>query len=585
MAVRTLRPDVQDTLRRRLPVVVFLLLGFSVLLLYQLASFQWLSPEVSQELALRGEANYQSIRRLPAQRGLIYDRDGEALAINMLQYEIGASPNLITGPEELAIALGAILNVDELALKRRLEARVPWVQIARPVSAEIGQQISDLDQFGITIAPIPRRFYPQGALAGQVIGFVIEDDQEARLKGAIGVEGFYDDVLSGQEQEEAVSNLPFGVPESQEANVGGQDIVLTIDRDLQFWAESELLYAIDSTGSDAGTIIIMDPRNGDILAMTSYPLLDPNNFAMVEDPKLLRNPAISDIYEPGSVMKVLTVAAGLDTGAITPDWTYTDQGVREVGGISIYNWDRQAKGLVDTTQVLVQSLNIGATEIALAMGPDRFYGKLGEFGLGRRTGIPLLGEGSGTLKTPGTPDWTDSDLATNSFGQGISVTPLQMITAVAAIANDGLMYQPRVVRQLIEGGVVTESEPTLLGRPISAETANIVTDMLVRAVNEGATRAAVPGYLIAGKTGTAQIPSPIGYERDTSIVTFTGFFPADDPVAVVLIKLDRPDGYWGSEVAAPVFKRLAERLMLLMQIPTDDIRYALAAQGGDLGAP
>ena len=230
----------------------------------------------------------------------------------------------------------------------------------------------------------------------------------------------------------------------------------------------------------------------------------------------------------------------------------------------------------------LQSLNVGVATMTLEMGTDHFYSTLRAFGIGQPTGVDLIGEEGGILKVPGDPNWSESDLGTNSYGQGVSVTPLQMITAASAIANDGLMYQPRLIKQIIDGDDVINAQPTTLGRPISAETAEAVTQMMVRVVNEGATLAQLPGYSIAGKTGTAEIPSPLGYESgpNSSIVTFVGFLPADDPQAVILIKLDRPDGYWGSQVAAPTFRRLADRLVILMQIPTDDIRLALQAEGG-----
>lgn len=569
----------QEMLRRRLPVVVVLLIIMSGVLLLQLASFQlWLSPEVSREFELRSQSSAGSIRRVPAERGIIYDRGGQPLAFNTFQYGIGISPNLVVDAEEISAQLALILNRDQFELYNIATSSQLWVQIARPVSAEVGQAVDELDISAITIEPIPHRFYPQGALAAQVIGFVIEDNNNTR--GAMGVESKYNDQLAGRTLDQTVSNVPFDLPPEEPEGGRGKDVILSIDRDIQFWIESELLLAINETGATSGTIIVMDPRNGDILAMASYPSFDPNNFIDVVDERILTNPAISETYEPGSVMKVLTVASALDAGIITPDWTYNDQSVLEVGGVSIQNWDRKAHGVVDVTNLLVQSLNVGAATVSLEMGPDLFYSAMGKFGIGRLTNVDLPGEESGILKVPGDPDWSESDLGTNSFGQGVSVTSLQMITAFAAIANDGLMMQPRIVIQTVDGEKVINARPSPLGRPISAETAMIVRDMMVRVIEDNVTAAALSGYSIAGKTGTAEIPSPVGYESDSSIVTFIGFLPADDPEVVVLVKLDRPDGYWGSVVAAPIFRRIADRLVILLEIPTDDVRNALLAQGG-----
>lgn len=561
----------QATIQSRLPFVIFFLVSMAGFLLIQLANFQFYPREVAQELELRGHASANSIRRIPAERGLVYDRDGEPLAFNALQYGVGISPNLVSDPRRLATELALVLEEDEFDLYQTMTSDENWVLIARPIQAEQGQAIADLDEISITIEPIPRRFYPQGSLAGHVIGFVIEDG----LKGAMGVEGSYNDTLAGRILDQTVSNIPFDLPVEDPTEQRGQDVVLTIDRDIQFWVESELQLAINETGSTRGTIIVMDPNNGDILAMASYPEFDPNNFIDIEDPDLLRNPAISDVYEPGSVMKVLTVASALEKGTISPGWTYNDQGRLELGGIVIENWDNNAYGVVDVSQVLIRSLNIGASTISLEMGTDNFYSMMRSFGLGQATGIDLFAEESGIIKVPGDSDWSESDLGTNSFGQGVSVTPLQMITAFAAIANDGIMRQPRIVKQIITEDGIQEAQPITIRRVISAETADIVTDMMVRTVNEGVPQAILPGYTIAGKTGTAEIPTAIGYEDD-SIVTFIGFLPADDPEVVVMVKLDRPDGYWGSQVAAPVFKRLADRLVILLEIPVDAVRQGLA---------
>ncbi|MEM6530271.1 MAG: penicillin-binding protein 2, partial [Chloroflexota bacterium] len=322
------------------------------------------------------------------------------------------------------------------------------------------------------------------------------------------------------------------------------------------------------------------PRTGEILAMASNPSYDPNTFFNIEDPDLLRNPAVSDEYEPGSVMKVVTMAIALDLSAVTPEDTYVDNGIIEVGGIAIPNADRQARGVVGMEQIVVQSLNVGASTLALSVGPGNFYEKMNDFGIGRATGVDLEGEAAGTLYTPGDPNWSESNLATNSFGQGVATTPLQMITAVSAIANDGLIMQPHVVHQIVDGNRVYPSQPSTLERAISPESAHIVTDMMVQAVEQNLTDARVPGYAIAGKSGTAEIPTPLGYEAGASIASFIGFFPADDPQVIILVKIDRPVDYWGSIVAAPIFSRLAERLAILLEIPSDDIRRGLEAEGG-----
>ncbi|MFZ4814628.1 MAG: peptidoglycan D,D-transpeptidase FtsI family protein [Phototrophicaceae bacterium] len=586
------QPDVQDSLKRRLPLVSGLMGLAALYLLAQLVTFQYQPTAVTNYYNRLATFNYVSQARVTAGRGVIYDREGQPLANNTFDYEIGMSPNLITDITRVAPVLADALSLRELEIKTVYDAAVannlPWVSLAKPVSPTVAERIrelknSDQNLLGITVDSQARRLYPQGTLGAQVLGFVAGDAvRDLSLRGYNGIEGYYENELAGGVRDETFSRIPFELPEDRNLDDRGSDLVLTIDRDVQFLIESELQRAVTETGATGGTIIVMDPRTGDILGMTSYPSFDPNTVYAVNDPNLLRNPAISDAYEPGSVMKLVTMAAGLEKGVILPTDTYVDNGVIEVGGVMIPNSDRAARGVVDMTQIIVQSLNVGATNISLKLGPSNFYEMIDLFGFGRSTGVDLEGEAIGTVLTPYDADWSESNLATNSFGQGISVTPLQMVTAVSAIANDGLMMQPHIVQQVIDGNEVYPSVPSALGRPISAETANIVTEMMVQAVEQNLTEAQLPGYRVAGKSGTAEIPTPLGYERDASIASFIGFLPADAPQVIIFVKLDRPNGYWGSLVAAPVFRRIAERLVILMELPSDNIRQALAAEGGNL---
>lgn len=577
---RSVNPPQVDMLRRRLPVVIVGLVVAAFILLGRLASFQFQLPtEVLAYLEGLRTSLYGNTLELAAARGVIYDRHGEALAVNTLEYQIGVSPNLVTDAQAMAVTLASILGQDERELFTALTSDDPWVMLASRVSAEVGQRIIEADLgSSVTLSPIPRRSYPQGSLASQVIGFVGGD-----LQGYYGIEGYYQEQLAGSTRDQQVSNIPFDAPQDDLEPDRGADVVLTIDREVQYIAETELMRAISETGSTRGTILVMNPRTGDILAMANFPTFDPNAYFQIESDDVLRNIAIADNYEPGSVMKVVTVAAALEQGVIAPDFTYNDQGALEMGGITVRNWDRQAHGVVDATQILVQSLNVGAATVSTMMGPDPYYGMMSEFNFGRLTGIDLQGEEGGTMFIPGDANWSESALLTNSFGQGMAVTPLQMLTSINAIANNGLMMQPNVVHQIIDGDQVINTQPSALGRPVSAETAAVVRDMMVQVIADGLDESAgLPGYTIAGKTGTAEIPTPVGYEDNASIVTFVGFLPADDPVISVLIRLDRPRDYWASVVAAPVFQRLAERLVVMLEIPPDAIRLQLAAQGGSV---
>ncbi len=571
-----------NTIKTRLPIVTGGLVIASVFLLLALARLQQLSPAVRQEFELRSDNNTRSVRRLPAVRGIIYDRDGVPLAFNVLQYEVGVSPNLVTEPERIAQELGIILNLDEFEIYNRIIQPVSWVQIARPVQADAGQQIVDLEEISIRIDPLSSRAYPQGEIAGPIIGFVIESNDN-NTRGAIGIESNYNVELAGRPLDQTISTIPFDIPvAAQTTNQRGRDIVLTIDRDIQYWMEYHLAAGIERYQADGGVIIVMDPRNGEVLAMAQNPTFDPNDFAN-QDPNALNNQAIAYQIEPGSVMKVITAAIGLETGAVTPDWTYNDTGSLDIGGIQIVNWDRNAYGVVDLRGMLVNSLNIGATSVALATGREPFYSMMQDFGFGRPTRVDLPGEESGILRVPGDPNWNEADFASNAYGQAISVTPLQMATAVAGIANDGLIYQPHLMRYIVDGEELRPALPEV-NRVISSQTANILTDIMVDVVNEGATLARVPGYTVAGKTGTAQIATPLGYENGVpgqTRASFVGFFPADDPQVVVYIMLDRPrTSEFGSQTAAPLFSTVAQQLALLLGIPTDEIRLGLQAEGG-----
>lgn len=576
-------PQQQDTIRRRMPVVIVGLVLVSLVLVGRLASIQFqigLTPEVVNYLETLRDSGYTRTLRLAAARGSIFDRTGESLAMNTLEYQVGVSPALLNSRRDAATQLSSVLGLPELEVFAKLETDDPWVLLAPRVSAEVGQRIAALDLgSGVQMQPLPRRSYPQGPLASHILGFVGGD-----VTGYYGVEGYYQDLLTGAVRTRQISNIPFEQADQLAwEEERGRNLVLTIDRDVQYLAETELLRAISDTGAEAGTVIIMNPRTGDVLALANYPSYDPNAYFNIEDAAVFNNLAISGNYEPGSVMKLVTMAGALDRGVIQPDFTYIDNGTLDVGGVTVQNWDRRAWGAVDATGILVNSLNVGAATVATLMGPQTFYQELEQFGFGQRTGIDLQGEEAGILFAPGDPDWSEGNLATNAFGQGISVTPIQMLSAVNAIANGGLMMQPRVVHQIVNGSEVFTSQPTVLGRPISSDAAATVTQMMVDVVANGLDNAAtLPGYTIAGKTGTAEIPTPFGYETNSSIVTFVGFMPADDPQVSVLVRLDRPRDYWASLVAAPVFQRLAERLVVALAIPPDDVRRALAAEGGSI---
>jgi cell division protein FtsI (penicillin-binding protein 3) len=582
-----------EMLNRRLTLLGMALVAISVILFARLLSFQfYMDPSTKKTLEQNRENRlYQKVELRPT-RGLIYDRNGHLLATNSFEYRIGISPNQVVDRQSVAAQLAPLVGMSEDKLYHALEPDengdfAPYVLLASRVDFDTGQKIADLHIDGMNIEPLPTRIYPQGELMSQIVGIFAEDEGIKDYRGYYGVEGFYQTLLAGQSRRITTSTVPLlEERQLQSSDVrDGVSLVLTIDRDLQYLAQEVLADAVENDPTaTGGTILIMNPRTGEILAMANYPPFDPNDISG-DNLKRAQNPAVSGTYEPGSIFKVLTLATALDAGTHNLDWTYYDPGCIEMAAIPICDWDRQSRGNVDFARVFIESLNTGTATIFKEMGPYTVYPKLRDFGIGTPTGVDLEGESPGILVEMGDPNWSEAQFLTTSFGQGVSVTPLQMLTAANAIANDGLIMQPHIVKARIDGGEVIETRPSASHRPISEEAAHAARDIMVRIVKENPDdKFDFTGYNIAGKTGTAEIPAPYGYEPyapGNSIASYIGFLPADDPVVSVLVKLDRPYAYWGSMAAAPVFQKLVERLVVLMEIPPDTLRYQLVAQGGD----
>ena len=549
--------------KQRLWIVVAGLSLVVLTIIYRLASFQVLQDEELAEIG-RSIHNLQVIAQ--PDRGVIYDRNMAVLAGNSNDYQIGVSPSLIVEAEEMATDLAPILQQPRHEILFALKSDRPFELLAGRVSPDVADAIRQLPYDGIQIDPLPRRIYPQGELLCHTLGYTDFDGI-----GGSGLEGYYQSELAGEAASATINISPLTIQQSVIAREGA-DLVLTIDRTVQYVVEKHLQQAMDTYRARSGTIIVMDPRTGAILAMASLPCYSPGQF-FEADESLFLNPAVSRQFEPGSVMKLITMASALDSGTVTPQSTYYDAGVIEVGGYPLRNWDRGAYGTVDMTTLLAQSLNVGAATIATWMGPDTLYSYFQRFGFGRPTGIDLMAEAGGQMPLPGGSDWTESNMGTNSFGQGLATTPLQMISAISALANQGYLMQPYLVQEIHSQGRVFIHEPTVLSRPITEQTANQLAAMSIIAVRQEIPQAQIEGYTIAGKTGTAQIPEGGIYHPTDTIASFIGWLPADAPEIVVLIKLDRPgESPWGSQTAAPAFAELAQELVALLGIPPDIIR-------------
>jgi cell division protein FtsI/penicillin-binding protein 2 len=499
-------------------------------------------------------------------RGIIYDRNGAVLASNTADYQVGASPRLIVNADEIATRLAPALDQSRYDILTQLESNASHVVLAGRVSAEVADYIRELDYSGIQLDPLPRRYYPQGDMLCHTLGYV-----DFSGYGGAGLEGYYQQELAGQAASAQVNLSPLSTQESVIASEGA-DLTLTIDRSLQHLVEETLTQALQTHRAVSGSIIVMDPRTGAILAMANAPCYSPYEFYDSEESVLL-NPSVTLQHEPGSVMKLITMAAALDSGVATPQSTYYDGGVLEMAGHKTYNWDRSAPGQTDMTTLLARSLNVGAATLATWMGPDMFYEYMQAFGFGRPTGVDLMSEAVGQLPLPGSEYWTEAFMATTAYGQGIAVTPLQMITAVSALANDGTMMQPYLVEEINGPNGRFVHEPVIAGQPVSPEAARQTTTMAITAVAREVDVAQVFGYTVAGKTGTAQIAENGFYLENDVIGSFIGWLPADDPELVIYVKIDRPQSApWGSQTAAPVFGELTQELVVLLDIPPDNVR-------------
>jgi cell division protein FtsI/penicillin-binding protein 2 len=574
-----------ETVYVRLRLVLLGFAALAILVVAQLLRVDFGSTNVTYFRRLSSQIT-QLERNYAPDRGRIFDRQGELLATNDVQYEVGISPPYVVVPDDVVNTLSDMLNMSAPDIRDAIKSDKQYVLLKRPIPAALGDQIKALEKdgnlnlSGIDLTPIPHRMYPGGSVAAQLLGFVAYN-HDGQQVGYFGVEGFYNDLLAGRSVRGIEQMVPFDAAPDPTPDQG-TDLYLTIDRDIQFLVENTLADAMNQYGSETGTIIVMNPRSGEILGMASWPTFDPNNY-IETPPTNPANPAVSGQYEPGSTFKILTMAAALDSGTVTPQTPFVDTGSVEVGGIIINNWNGGAWGPVDMLGCMQHSLNVCLASVATWLGPTTFYNYMQSFGIGHLTNVDLAAETPGRLKRPGDPDWFDSDLGTNAFGQGVAVSPLQLIAAASALANGGTLMQPHILQRVQNGSGQHVTQQQVLGRPIRPETAAVETEMLAQSLELGeGSQALVPGYRLAGKTGTAQIPTPGGYDPTATVGSFIGWGPVDDPQFIVLIKLDKPtSSIWGSETAAPLFATLVKRLVVLMEIPPDAVRHQLQATAGN----
>ena len=527
------------------------------------------------------------------ERGEIYDRNGRLLAGNKTVYEIGVDLSTVKDAHAIAFAVSSELGMDYDKMINVIQnppEGLSYLVIADFIEAQPVLNLQALkkalqDQSpegtrggltGLQFKSHPQRSYPEDALASNIIGFVSREG-----RGYFGIEEKYDTLLAGNPVRAYVPTDPNKAFEIQRVP-DGTTLILTINRDLQAAAEQILDESLLEYGAQGGTIVVMDPRNGELLAIAASRRMDLNqfwNYGVIFDQASEFNPAISKPYEPGSVSKILTMAAALDSGTVTPATSYLDTGSILVGGATIKNWNQEPWGLQDMTGCLQHSLNVCMATLSSQMGAGSFYSYMDRFGFGQLTGVDMAGEAEGRLKVPGDSDWYPVDLATNSFGQGLTATPIQMLMAVSSVANHGRSVTPHALYAMVRDGRQYNVPAQYAGSPISEQTARTLSAMLSVSLETEGSLALVPGYRIAGKTGTAQIPVNGFYDSSQTNTSFIGWGPVDDPQFMIYVWLERPSkSIWGSETTAPVFAKMAEKTVILLDIPPDNIRQQLVTK-------
>ena len=525
-------------------------------------------------------------------RGEIYDRNGHLLAGNKTVYEVSVDLNNVKDKHAIALTVGVQLGLNPDTLYSQMMNPPDGVQtlvladfvdsdkaaMLQQIKAETDKQAAAAGHAssltGLGFRAHPQRSYPEGALASNVLGFVTREG-----RGYFGVEEKYNDLLAGNKVNVTVPTDPSKAVDIPRVP-NGTTLILTINRDLQAATEQILDESLTKYGAQHGTIVVMDPRTGEILALASSPRMDINqfwNYTSIFHNASEYDRAISMPYEPGSVIKVLTMAAALDSGTVVPSSTYLDTGALLIGGATIHNWDMQAWGIQDMVGCLQHSLNICMATLSEKMGAQNFYGYMNRFGIGHLTGVDLAGEAAGRLKVPGDGDWYPVDLATNAFGQGVSVTPIQLLMAASSVANNGRMVTPHILYAMLRDGRQYNVSAQYAGSPITANTAHTLSQMLATSLENEASGALVPGYRIAGKTGTAQIPTQFGYDSALTNASFIGWGPVDDPKFMIYVWLEKPTAsIWGSDTAAPTFALVAQKTILMLNIPPDNVRNQVA---------
>ncbi len=560
-----------------------------VLVLLPIVAIAWrlINLQVVHAASFRAKAEAQQSRQfeIPAQRGEIFLQDnGELYPValnNSLKY-LYADPGLIKDPKDVAQKLAPVLGVDQVQLASQLATKTRYVELKQQISREMAKKIAELRLTGLVLRERDYRYYPEANLMSHILGYVNADG-----KGQYGVEQYLDKSLAGTNGELKAVTDSQGTPISTQDNIvqepkNGTSVVLTIDRYIQSIAQIALKNAIENNHAPSGSIIVMEPKTGAIKALVNYPDYDPNNYSKVKasDYASFVNSSISNQFEPGSGFKPLTMSIGLESGKVKANTTFNDTGEVQVGEYTIYNAEKHKFGQVDMSLVIKNSINTGMVYILKLLGgnpnqitragKEALHNGILKFGFGKPTGVELANEAGGKVKDPNA---ADIDYANMTFGQGIATTSLQMVSAVSAIANGGTLTTPYIVDKTVkpDGSLADVQHNNRNNQVMSTQTASDVAAMMVKVVEGGSgylTR--IPGYKIAGKTGTAQVPRADGkgYEDNKNIGSFVGFAPVDDPKFIMLVRIDYPQtNTFAERSAVPAFAEVAKQLFQYYNIP------------------
>lgn len=538
-----------------------------------------------RELSQLAARQYSRTVVLPANRGAIVDRHGTPLATSSPAESLFAQPRAVGDPVRVASRLAPVIDVPEREIHAALTGSRSFVWLRRKLPPSVVERVKALREPGLGFVPEPMRLYPNRELAAHVVGF------EGADGGLEGIERTYNADLAGAPGQAVVGRDALGRevvgPRVLRAPTPGVGVRLTIDTTIQYLAEREIEAAYRRTGAKAAMVVIMDPRNGEVLAVAIRPTFNPNTFLDVPSRDVLRNRAITDPFEPGSTFKAIMAAAALEEGVIRPDdRVYAENGSITVARATIHDWKKY--GWLTFTEVLQNSSNVGSIKVGMSIGSERYYRYMMAFGFGAPTGVGLSGESRGLLRPPAR--WSALSLPTMSIGQEISVTALQLVAAFGAIANGGTLMQPRVVMATLapDGSEVRRMAPRAVRQVISPETARTLTGILTRVVEAGTGHnAAIPGYDVAGKTGTAQKldPATRRYSRAPGVLSFIGYAPAEAPRFVMLVMLDEPrNEKWGSEAAAPIFSAIGREVLRYLDVPAHGVQSVPILAAGEAAA-